>query len=150
MKKRGILKNSKGQMRVIESIMAALIVVSAIVFLYTFAATPSGTTYEAGELEKIGSNILHDIDQQRLLSRFVYNGEWANLTAALVVSVPNDVYFNLTVYDINGNAIGHPLVQYGNSQMFISSKTVATVTYILSGYQSNYSPRVIVLKLVRA
>lgn len=150
MKKRGILKNSKGQMRVIEAIMAALIVVSAIVFLYAFAATPSGKTYEAGELEKIGSNILHDIDSQRLLSRFVYNGEWANLTAALVVSVPNDVYFNLTVYDINGNAIGHPLVQYGNSQAFLSSKSVATVTYILSGYQSNYSPRVIVLKLVRA
>jgi len=150
MKRRRIVKNSKGQMRVIEAIMAALIVVSAIVFLYTFAATPSGKTYEASELEKIGSNILHDIDEQRLLSRFVYNGEWANLTAALVVSVPNDVYFNLTVYDINGNAIGHPLIQYGNSQMFISSKAVASVTYILSGYQSNYSPRVVVLKLVRA
>jgi hypothetical protein len=150
MKKRGIVKNSKGQMRVIESIMAALIVISATVFLYAFAATPSSQTYEAGELEKIGHNILHDIDEQRLLSRFVYNGEWANLTAALIVSVPNDVYFNLTVYDVNGNPIGHPLIQYGNSQMFLSSKSVASVTYILSGYQSIYNPRILVLKLVRA
>ncbi len=149
MKKREIAKNSKGQMRVIEAIMASIIVISAVAFLYVFAVVPSSQTYEAGELEKIGHNILHDIDEQGLLTRFVYNGEWANLTAALIVSVPNDVYFNLTICDTNGNSIGHPLIQYGNSQAFSSSKAVASVTYIVSGFQGSYDPRILVLQLVR-
>jgi len=140
---------SKGQMRVVEAVMASLVVVTAVVFLYAFAAAPSSQTYETGELEKIGHNVLHDIDEQRLLARYVYNSEWANITAALIVSVPTDVYFNLTIYDINGYAINHPLIQYGSSQVFTSSKAVASVTYIVSGYQTNYSPRILVLKLVR-
>ena len=142
-------KGSKGQMRVIEAVMASIVVVTAIVFLYAFAAAPSSQTYETGELEKIGHNVLHDIDEQRLLTRYVYNSEWANLTAALFVSVPTDVYFNLTIYDINGNAINHPLIQYGSSQVFTGSKAVASVTYIVSGYQTSYNPRILVLKLVR-
>ena len=151
MKKAKSAKGSKGQMRVVEAVMASIVVVTAIVFLYAFAAAPSSQTYETGELEKIGHNVLHDIDEQRLLTRYVYNSppEWTNLTAALMVSLPTDVYFNLTVYDINGSAINHPLIQYGSSQVFTSSKAVASVTYIVSGYQTSYNPRILVLKLVR-
>jgi len=149
MRKAWSANSSKGQMRVIEAVMAAIIVITAVAFLYAFAATPSSQTYETGELEKIGHNVLHDIDEQRLLTRYVYNSEWANITAALIVSVPNDVYFNLTIYDVNGNSIGHPLIQYGSSQVFADSKAVASVTYIVSGYQTNYNPRILVLKLVR-
>ena len=142
-------RSSKGQMRVIEAVMASLIVVSAIAFLYLFAATPSSQPQETSELEKIGHNVLHDIDEQGLLARFVYRSEWANLTSALVVSLPTNVYFNLTVYDVNGNPMNHPLMQYGNQQIFDSSKAVASVSYIVPGYQTAYSPRVLVLKLVR-
>jgi len=149
MRKAWSAKGSRGQMRVIEAVMASLIVIAAIAFLYAFAAAPSSQTYETGDLEKIGHNVLHDIDEQRLLTRYIYNSEWANITAALTVSVPNDVYFNLTIYDIDGNSIGHPLIQYGSSQVFTSSKAVASVTYIVSGYQTNYDPRILVLKLVR-
>ncbi len=141
--------SSKGQMRVIEAIIASLIVVSAVMFLYAYAAVPSSQTYETSELEKIGHNILHDIDEQQLLTRYIYNSEWANFTAALTVSLPTDVYFNLTIYDINGNTINHPLIQYGSSQLFTTSKAVASVTYIVSGYQIDYNPRILVLKLVR-
>ena len=149
MRKAWSAKGSRGQMRVIEALMASLIVIAAIAFLYAFAAAPSSQTYETGDLEKIGHNVLHDIDEQRLLTRYIYNSEWANITAALTVSVPNDVYFNLTIYDIDGNSIGHPLIQYGSSQVFTSSKAVASVTYIVSGYQTSYDPRILVLKLVR-
>jgi len=149
MKRTRKAKASMGQMRVIEAIMASLIVVAALSFLYVFAAAPSSQTYESGELEKIGHNVLHDIDEQGLLTRYVYNSEWANITAALIVSVPNDVYFNLTIYDVNGNSIGHPLIQYGSSDVFAKSKAVASVTYIISGYQTVYDPRILVLKLVR-
>jgi len=145
------VKGSRGQMRVVEAIMASLIVVSAVVFLYIFTATPSSSTYETGELEKIGHNVLHDIDEQRLLARYIYNSppEWANLTAALMVSLPTDVYFNLTVYDLNGNAKNNVMVSYGSQQIFTTSKAVASVTYIVPGYKTIYDPRIVVLQLVR-
>jgi len=148
-RKAGNQRSLKGQMRVIEAVMASLIVVSAVAFLYLFAATPSSQSQETSELEKIGHNVLHDMDEQRLLTRFVYNSEWTNLTSALFVSLPTNVYFNLSIYDVNGRAISHPLMQYGNNQVFVSSKAVASVAYIVPGYQTSYSPRVMVLKLVR-
>jgi hypothetical protein len=94
-------------MRVVESVIAILVVVSAVTFLYFFAATPSSQPQDTSELEKIGHNVLHDIDEQQLLARYVYNSEWANFTAALVVSLPTNVYFNLSIYDINHRSIGH-------------------------------------------
>jgi len=141
-------RSVKGQMRVVESIMATLIVIAAVTFLYFFAATPSSQANDTSELEKIGHNVLHDIDEQQLLARYVYNSEWANMTAALVVSLPTNVYFNLSIYDINHQSIGHPLIQYGDQQIFSSSSAVASVTYIVPGYQTNYNPRILVLKLV--
>ena len=141
-------RSVKGQMRVVEAIMASLIVISAVTFLYFFASTPSSQAHDTSELEKIGHNILHDIDEQRLLARFVYKLEWANLTSALVVSLPTNVYFNLSIYDINHNSIGDQLIQYGDQQVFTSSSAVASVTYILPGYKTSYNPRILVLKLV--
>jgi hypothetical protein len=141
-------RSIKGQMRVVEAIMASLIVISAVTFLYFFAATPSSQAHDTSELEKIGHNVLHDIDEQRLLARYVYNSEWANFTSALVVSLPTNVYFNLSIYDTNHNPISHPLIQYGNQQVFSSSVAVASVTYIVPGYQTSYNPRILVLKLV--
>jgi len=142
-------KSLKGQMRVIEAIMASLIVIAAVVFLYVFAAAPSSPPQEASELEKIGHNVLHDIDEQRLLARYIYNAEWTNLTAALLVSVPTNVYFNVSIYDINGRPISHPLMQYGNQQFFTTSKATASVSYIVPGYLLSYNPRILVLQLVR-
>lgn len=137
-------------MRVVESIMAALIVITAVTFLYFFASTPSSQAYDTSELEKMGHNILHDIDEQGLLARYVYGSEWENLTLALDVSLPMNVYFNLSIYDVNYRSIGHPLIPpYGDQQIFSSSPAVASVTYIVPGYGASYNPRILVLKLVK-
>jgi len=142
-------RSVKGQMRVVESIMAILIVISAVTFLYYFASAPSSQARDASELEKIGHNILHDIDEQGLLARYVYRSEWGNMTSALAVSLPINVYFSLSVYDMNNNPVNYPfLMQYGDEQVFSSSAAVASVTYIVPGYQTNYNPRILVLKLV--
>ena len=141
-------RSVKGQMRVVESIMAALIVISAVTFLYFFASAPSSQAHDTSELEKIGHNILHDIDEQGLLARYVYRSEWGNMTSALVVSLPVNVYFSLSIYDMNNNPVNHTLMQYGDQQVFSSSAAVASVTYIVPGYQTNYDPRILVLKLV--
>lgn len=144
-----LLFDRRGQMRVVEAIMASLIIVFAIAFINFFAVTPVSPRYESGELEKIGYNVLHDLDEQRLLARFVSNADWVNLTAALAASLPTDVYFNLTVYDVAGKVVNTQSICYGASRVFSNSTYVASVTYVVPGYQLVYRPRVLVLQLVR-
>jgi hypothetical protein len=114
-----------------------------------FAVTPASPKYESGELEKIGFNVLHDLDEQELLGRFIGKGEWANMTSALAASLPTDVYFNLTVFDMNGNVVNNVPICYGTSRVFSNSTYVASVTYVVPGYLRLYRPRVLVLQLVR-
>lgn len=143
-------RNVKGQMRVVESVMAALIVITALSFLYFSAPTPSSQAYDTSELEKMGHNILHDFDEQGLLGRYVYRSEWDNLTLALDTALPINVYFNLSIYDANYQSIGHPLIPpYGDQKIFSSSPAVAAVTYVIPGYGAGYNPRILVLKLVK-
>lgn len=136
-------------MRVIETILASLVIVFALTFVNIFAVTPYSTRYETSDLEKLGHNVLHDLDEKRLLTHFVYEEEWENLTAALSVSLPTDIYFNLTVFDLDGTVVNSMQICYGDPAVFSTSNMTASVQYILPGYQMNYDPRILRLELVR-
>lgn len=149
---------SKGQMRIIEVILASFIIVFALSFANIFASTPTSPKYEATELEKLGYNALHDLDDQGLLPRFVYNEEWENLTSALRVLLPTGVYFNATVYDLNRNALNDLPIFYGDPGTFATFKNIASITYGLVGsptrynatyYEAKYVPRILTLQLLR-
>ncbi len=153
-----IKNKNKGQMRVLEAILASFIIIVALSFVNFFAVNPSSEKYEANDLEKSAYNALHDLDLQGLLARFVYDEEWQNLTAALSVVLPSDSYFNLTVKDLNDNTINDVPISYGDYLIFENSKAVSSVTYALVdfpskiapfGFDSNYQPRLLSLQLVR-
>jgi hypothetical protein len=151
---------NKGQMRVIEAILAAFIIVLALSFVNFFATNPTSQKYETTELDKMGYNTLHDLDLQGILAQYVYNQEWDNLGAALSVTLPVDVYFNMTIFDMDRTVINNAPILYGQSGTFMDSKVVSSITYTLVGYSggstqdwdnlvSAYNPRVLVLQLVR-
>ena len=149
---------NKGLMRVIEVILASFIIVVALSFVNFLAIVPTSPKYEATELEKLGYNVLLDLDKQVILPRCVYNAEWENLTVALRVSLPLDVYFNMTIYYLNGTEINNRRISYGENSAFANSMNVASVTYGLAGYpikinatqyEANYDPRILSLQLTR-
>ena len=142
-------KKTKGQMRLVEALLASFIILFAITFLNVFAVTPRSSTYETSDLEKMGNNVLHDLDEKRLLGRFVYNENWGTLTLALMVSLPPEIYFDLTVYYLNWTVANNETIRYGNIEVFENSSYIASVTYIVPGYQTDYDPRTLVLQLVR-
>ena len=151
-----MLEDKRGQMRVVEVILASFVLAAAVTFINVFVVTPRSSTYEVGDLEKLGYNILHNLDEQRLLSRFVYNQtEWtANLTNALRVSLPPSIYYDLTIRDLNGNVLNQNVpIRYGDSSVFSKSNSTASVTYAIVGYTSRveaqYDPRILVLLMVR-
>jgi hypothetical protein len=156
------IRNTKGQMRVIETILSSFILFSALAFVNIFAVLPSSPKYETSDLEKMGHNVLHDLDEQGLLSRFVYNEtEWGELALALTIFLPPDVYFDLTIRLID--AQGNPTIInkdfpicYGAPKVFTASNSTASVSYIIPGQsyiipeqRAEYDPRILVLQLVR-
>jgi len=142
-------KKTKGQMRLVEALLASFIILVAITFLNVFAVTPLSPTYEPSNLEKMGNNILHDLDEKGLLGRFIYTKDWGTLTLALMVSLPPEIYFDLTVYYLNWTVVNNETIRYGNIEVFETSSYIASVTYIVPGYQTDYDPRTLVLQLVR-
>jgi hypothetical protein len=148
------LKN-KGQMRVIEAILASFVLISALTFVNFFALAPTNQKYEITDLENIGYNALHDLDVQGLLSNFIYSDDWISLKAALSVTLPTDVYYNITIYDMNRNAINDVLVSYGQPELFESSAIISSINYATIGLANfsassfNYEPRIINIQLVR-
>lgn len=148
------LKN-KGQMRVIEAILASFVLIAALTFVNFFALAPTNQKYEITDLENIGYNALHDLNVQGLLSDFIYRDDWISLKAALSVTLPTDVYYNITVYDMNRNAINDVLISYGQPELFESSAIMSSINYATIGLANfsassfNYEPRIINIQLVR-
>ncbi len=151
-------RKQKGQMRVVEVILASFIITFALSFANILAITPTSPKYELTELQKIGYNTLHDLNKQGLLPQYVYKNQWENIEAALRVLLPLDVYFNLTVYDLQGNKINNRTITYGTTENFRNFENVASITYGLPGYptrlnstyyEANYEPRILILQLTR-
>ncbi len=153
-----LMKNKKGQMRIIETILAALVIVAALSFTNIFAVVPTSPKYEPNELQKLGYNVLHDLDMEGLLARYVYAQQWDSVKASLRVVLPLDVYFNVTVYDLGGARLNDAEIFYGDSDSFSASTNMGSVTYGLAGfptkingtyYEASCDPRILVLQLVR-
>jgi hypothetical protein len=148
------MKNNRGQMRIIETILAAIIIVSALAFVNFFSINPSAAAYEVKDLEKIGYSILNDLDQQGILASKVYQqSEWVDLKTALRLTLPVDVYFNLTIcrlqVDDSLYKVGES-IRYGDLTTFSDAKNVASVSYSLVGTSEvGYEPRLLVLQLTR-
>ena len=145
------MKNNKGQMRVIETIIASFIIIAALAFVSIFAASPESFGYEMKDLEKMGYSALHDLDQQGILRPLVYNDRWSDLRTILKITLQNDVYFNLTISDLpSGQIQSAPDAQilYGDSETFSDAKNIASLRYWLAG-ENKYEPKILTLQLTR-
>ena len=147
-----LINNNKGQVRLIETIISAFVILSAIAFVNVYSVLPTSQEYETSDLEKMGYNIFHDLDEHGILARFVYGTESdrKNLMPAFMVFFPPDLYFNLTIYDTNGMLLNqNSPIHFGESKVFEESNSTVSVSYILPGNQGEYDPRILILQLVR-
>jgi hypothetical protein len=151
-----MLKNEKGQMRVVETILASIVIMVTLTFVNSVVIPPYSPRYEATELEKLGYNVLHNLEARGILTRYVYDPDIAKgqslLRSALMVSLPSDVYFNLTIYRLDEYGGLHMEGQdifYGDPEAFQNPKLVSTVTYVLASSGDYYDPRILVLQLAR-
>ena len=146
------MKSNQGQMRIIETILAATIIASALFFVNFFSANPRASSYEVGDLEKMGYSVLLDLDQHGILTPMIYQPKWTDLRTALKLTLPVDVYFNLTVYELHGTSlfkVDDDTIRYGDLTTFSNAKNIASVSYSLVGTSDVYTPRLLVLQITR-
>jgi len=153
------LKNRRGQMRVVETILASFIIVAALSFVGIFAVSPTSPAYEITDLEKMAYSALHDLDQQGLLAPAVYSHSWSDLRTILRITMPNDVYFNLTICKIDGSPIySGSQILYGDLDTFSEARNVVSISYCLVGipkfnadgvHNADYDPIILVFTVTR-
>lgn len=147
--------NNKGQVRLIETIISAFVILSALAFVSVYSVLPTSQEYETSDLERMGHNILHDLEENGILERFVYGTEndRENLMSTLMLFFPPDLYFDLGIHKMLEDGTLSPVnqnpIRFGGSEVFQESNSTVSVSYILPGHKAAYDPRILILQLVR-
>ena len=97
-----IQKCRKGQIRILEAFFAALLIFSA---LFLIPAPSFMNNEHSDSLHTIGINVLLKLDSDGSLSRLIENGDWNALRNILWQTLPNRIWFNLTILDSEGNQL---------------------------------------------
>ncbi|MGD6807690.1 MAG: hypothetical protein ACQCN4_12120 [Candidatus Bathyarchaeia archaeon] len=137
---RRLLKDNKGQVRVIEAFFAAVLLLSCLTLI---PAQPTPKNTSGGNLVELAENTLVSLDSDGHISRLISDGDWAALGKCLESALPLAVWFNLTVYDQNRNILNsYPICNGG-----AVSNTVSSFSYVCASSSSNYAVYVLQLQL---
>ena len=90
-------------MRTVEVLFVIMILLSALVITTQFAVLPTPREAFGTNLGELAQSTLDMLDSKGVLSQTVFsnsNDDWADFQKALSASLPANVVYNLTVYDI--------------------------------------------------
>jgi hypothetical protein len=111
-------------MRSIEIFFAAIILFSAFLVTSYFAVLPSPRLLSSSNLRELAFSTLETLDANGELSRTVFTSfsdpSWTNLQVALAASLPPNIVYNLSVYNIVTSPSG--VVTYNLVQSFSDSQ----------------------------
>ena len=108
-------------MRTVEAILVIGILGSAFVIGSFFAVLPSPRQISSINLQELAFTTLQMLDQNNALNQIVFknnsDASWGYLQAALSASLPPNVLYNFTVYNMTGTG------QYTSLNSFSNTKT---------------------------
>ena len=96
-------------MRTVEVIFVIIILLGAFVITTQFAVLPSSRQAFGTNLRELSQSTLETLDKQGMLSETVFADSsvaWGDLQKALSASLPSNIVYNLTVYDLSTDAGG--------------------------------------------
>ena len=135
-----LLKDNKGQIRIIEAFFASLLILSTIALI---PSQPPAVDTSNGGLQMKGQDALTTLDRNGYLSILIENENWTILKKCLTSSLSPAIWFNLTVFDENMNAVNNTPISSGSP---ISEKIVS-VEYVCAGISIEYRVYVVRLQL---
>jgi hypothetical protein len=133
------VRNKKGVVRVIESIIATVLLMSCLALIP--AQQPIAKS--APDLASTGQNVLLSLDSNGNLASLISKADWASLQSSLESALPLTAWFNLTVFDNNMN----PLNSYPIGDAGSSSGKIVSIDYVCANPSSNFTIYILRLQL---
>jgi hypothetical protein len=134
-----IIRNKKGVARVIEALLASVLLMSAL----SFVPVVSNVKNSSGNLVSTARNTLLSLDSDGHLAALVDSGNWSELEACIASALPLTAWFNLTVFGKDMNIINSSPISNAGT---ISDKIVS-VDYVCTSQNAIYTIYVLRLQL---
>ena len=135
-----LVKDNKGQIRIIEAFFASILMLSALTLIPAVQEHSSDSTEI---LSSTAHNILMSIDSDGHLASLIDNESWINLKSCIQSSLSPMMWFNLTVFDENMTPINDIPITSGNAV----NDRIAAVDYVCASTSGNYAVYIIRLQL---
>ena len=135
-----LLKDNRGQIRIIEAFFASVLILSTIALI---PSPPPLVDTTNGVLQLKAQDVLTTLDRNGYLSRLIENGNWSALRNCLESSLSSTVWFNLTVFDENMNTVNNIPISSGNT----ASGKIISVEYVCASTSRNYRINIVRLQL---
>jgi len=135
-----LLKDNKGQMRIIEAFFASILLFSILTLVP--APRNAGSTNNQ-TLISMGQNALMNLDNNGYLSELIENQSWTTLGKCIQSAFPPTVWFNLTVFDENNTALNNISISSGSPV----NEQISSLDYVCVSQNPNYSIYLIRLQL---
>lgn len=136
-----LLKDKKGQIRVIEAFFASVLLLSSLTLIpMVQRSQSSGVT---GTLSSTAFNLLVSLDSGGHLADLVDDQNWTDIQNLVQSFVPLTVWFNLTVFDQNMAHLNDFPICSGGSV----SDTIQSADYVCASTSANYAVYIIRLQL---
>ncbi len=121
-------------MRTVEVLFVIVILLTAFVITTQFAVLPSPSEAFGTNLRELSQSTLETLDMQGILSATVFEAPsddaWGDLQKAISASIPPNMVYNLTVYDLTANSEGivtYELARSISDASFGSASDVASL-----------------------
>jgi len=105
-------RSNRGQIRVTEAFLSALIIFSALAISAAFS--PPSYNGDQKTLTARGMQTLLQLDSDGMLGKLIDQNNWTTLSEALRLSLPIGVAYNLTVYGEDMQQINTAPISNGN------------------------------------
>jgi len=120
-----MLRDRRGQVRILEALMATSIVFSAL--LVTMPINDLENDYDSKSLRSIGLNVLVELDRNGELGSLIAQGDWAELSRRVSILLPLGVSYNLTVYNEDGDEVNSSTISGGG----VLGENVVSIRYLV-------------------
>jgi hypothetical protein len=132
---------NKGQIRIVEAFLSALIISSAFTISANFTITQNNVKNDG--LAAVGLQALIMLDSNGSLGKYIEDENWTGLREAFSLLLPAGVCFNLTVYNDQMQQLNMDVISNGS----FGSQQIAFVEYVCASQNAVFRCYVIHLLL---
>jgi hypothetical protein len=137
---RRLLKDNRGQIRIIEAFFAAILLLSVLAFI---PKTPDTTNNSSETLSTTAYNTLLSLDKHGKIADLIETQSWTEFKALVQTALPVAVWFNITVFDQSKAVINDAPVCSGSA---VSDRIIA-VNYVCASINADYSVYIVRLQV---